>query len=485
MVPFSINDNLEEGQYQEFKEASAGLPKDLWETYSSFANTEGGRIVLGIHEDRERGSFVPVGVPDAQTLVGDFWSTLRNRQIVERDVMLFDGVHVATENGMDFVVIEVPRAERGEKPVRVYDRRQKKFVAWIRRGEGDFEATEDDLRLMSYDGISGADRKPLERFGQDSLDENTIRRYRNVFAGAKPQNPWNNDSTEDFLYHIGALAKGRDGLLHPTQAGLLAFGFEYEITNYAPQYLLDYREEGLGNLRWKDRVVSQSGDWSGNLIDFYFAVTGRLLRHFKMPFSTDSTGTQHGSTNVITEATNEALVNALIHAFYGSSGGSIRIILNESSLTISNPGSLLVDRDVAIAGGYSETRNPTLMRIFSFIGASDRAGSGLQRIWSTWNEVYDSAPSLEERHSPASVTLTMPLDITPIRQRTFDFSSTIPEENSLLALISNTPGGFTPHELQEALGISLRVAQGRLKSLFDQKLLTRKKDGRFWRYLAR
>ena len=173
------------------------------------------------------------------------------------------------------------------------------------------------------------------------------------------------------------------------------------------------------------------------------------------------------------------------HAFYGSSGGSIRIILNESSLTISNPGSLLVDRDVAIAGGYSETRNPTLMRIFSFIGASDRAGSGLQRIWSTWNEVYDSAPSLEERHSPASVTLTMPLDITPIGQRTFDFSSTIPEENSLLALISNTPGGFTPHELQEALGISLRVAQGRLKSLFDQKLLTRKKDGRFWRYLAR
>ena len=112
---------LRESQRLEFKEASSGLPEDIWETYSAFANTEGGRIVLGIAEDRSTGEFSPVGVPDGASLVSDFWNTVRNETRVERDVMLPDGAGVERDAGMEFVVIDVPRAERGDKPVRVRD----------------------------------------------------------------------------------------------------------------------------------------------------------------------------------------------------------------------------------------------------------------------------------------------------------------------------------------------------------------------------
>lgn len=478
-----------EGQHLEFKEASGGLPEDVWETYSAFANTEGGVIVLGVREEPSK-TFAVVGVPDAQKAVADFWSILRNPQRVSRDIMLYDGVRVERVDDVDLVVIDVPRAERGDKPVSVFDRRRKGFVAWVRRGDGDFQASPDDLRLMQYDGISSADRKPLEEFTPEALSAETVRRFRNVFSANKPQHPWTEETDEDFLFHIGALGKGRDGALHPTQAGLLAFGSEYEITSYAPHYLLDYREETSGDRRWDDRIVSQSGDWSGNLIDFYYRVSERFVRYFKTPFATDETGTVHGSRNPVTEAVNEALANAIVHAFYGTNG-AIRIVLTGDELVISNPGSLLMDRRVAIAGGYSEARNPTLMRMFAFVGVSDRAGSGLQKIWETWLSEFGSEPALAERHGPAAVELRLPLapkaaygEESRSNRSADPRAAMVLNDDEIKQLVAGSPQGILPCELHEKTGVSQRTAQERLKALSDAGELERRKDGRFYRYFA-
>ena len=40
--------NKQESSELEFKRAEEKLPESFWETYSSFANTEGGYIFLGI-----------------------------------------------------------------------------------------------------------------------------------------------------------------------------------------------------------------------------------------------------------------------------------------------------------------------------------------------------------------------------------------------------------------------------------------------------
>lgn len=51
--------NLRETIDIEFKKGTGGFPGAFWETYSAFANTEGGLIVLGVSE--KNGTFNIVG----------------------------------------------------------------------------------------------------------------------------------------------------------------------------------------------------------------------------------------------------------------------------------------------------------------------------------------------------------------------------------------------------------------------------------------
>jgi ATP-dependent DNA helicase RecG len=85
--------NLKENNRLEVKRARGGVPQTLWQTYSSFANTMGGTIILGVDEDTE-GNLHVVGVPDAQQYVKTIWNTLNNRQKVSRNILVDQNVRI-------------------------------------------------------------------------------------------------------------------------------------------------------------------------------------------------------------------------------------------------------------------------------------------------------------------------------------------------------------------------------------------------------
>ena len=64
-----------ETMHFEAKLARGGLPRSLWETYSAFANTDGGTIALGVKERPDK-TLEIVGVEDPDRLMRDFFCCL-------------------------------------------------------------------------------------------------------------------------------------------------------------------------------------------------------------------------------------------------------------------------------------------------------------------------------------------------------------------------------------------------------------------------
>ena len=80
-----------EGRYIEYKTARDNVPDDLWETYSAFANTQGGKIILGVSEPK-KGKYVITGVVNPEKRVEKFWQLVTNPQKVNKNLLREDDV---------------------------------------------------------------------------------------------------------------------------------------------------------------------------------------------------------------------------------------------------------------------------------------------------------------------------------------------------------------------------------------------------------
>ena len=114
-------DFLEEYQEDnriEAKRAQGGLPHSLWETYSAFANTLGGVILLGVAEAQDK-SLYSVPLFDPQELVDEFWSMVNDPSVVSANILQDEDVQILNSGGNPVVAIFVPRANFRQRPVYV------------------------------------------------------------------------------------------------------------------------------------------------------------------------------------------------------------------------------------------------------------------------------------------------------------------------------------------------------------------------------
>ena len=273
---------------------------------------------------------------------------------------------------------------------------------------------------------------------------------------------------EQYLRAIGAAGISReDKKLHPTASGMLMFGNEYDIIKYFPEYFLDYRENPDPVIRWTDRIQSSSGEWSGNVFDFYFRVYNKLIQDIKVPFKMEN-GRRVDDTPVH-RALREALANCIINAdFYGKYG----IIIKKESkkITIANPGYIRLGKEQMRRGGLSDPRNKLLMKMFNMIDIGEHAGSGVPNIYNTWEDEGWEEPVIIEEFDPDRTTL-----ILSFEKRNSDMDDTeiladdIAKSNAILEYCKTER---TRKEIAEHLGYkTVKSAKKYIDALVENGLL--------------
>lgn len=135
MIDLKRLDLYRESRCLEAKRALGGLPESLWETYSAFANTRGGVILLGVGENKDR-SLYPVDLPNPTELMRQFWSIVSDPQRISVNILTDEHVSWMELDGKDIIVIEVPEATPAQKPV--YMGQDPYAGSYQRIGDGDF-----------------------------------------------------------------------------------------------------------------------------------------------------------------------------------------------------------------------------------------------------------------------------------------------------------------------------------------------------------
>ena len=497
-VTFDISNLSEyrEDNCLEVKKATNGLPHSIWETYSAFANSDGGLIVLGVEEDKNHQLHI-VGVNNPDELIRDFWNTINNPQKVSLNILTDKMVSIQIVDDKQIVVIDVPRAEREMRPV--YVGTDPVRGTYRRNHEGDFHCTREQVSAFFRDASPvSVDTKVLTELDYSVFCTDTIKDYRMRFNAKHANHVWSKLEDELFLRRIGAMGLStEDNKIHPTIAGLLMFGYEYEIVREFSGYFLDYQERLDPTMRWTHRVTSSSGDWSGNLFDFYYRIINRLTSDLPVPFRLD--GMTRVDDTKLHEAVREALLNTLVHADYYGRQGTV-VIKGLDRMSFANPGDMRISLKTALEGGVSDPRNTTLMKMFGLIGVGERAGSGVPSIVSVWSDATGVVPTYKQSFAPDRVQFVIDVNGTtadkPLKSdvavpQSEELSGKMPEKTSekmpektsekILYLISDNPR-ITTRELVDIIGIHERNVARNLKILQERGFLRRiggRKEG-YW-----
>ena len=454
---------LREDITHELKTSKTSLSSSFWETYSSFANTNGGTVYLGIKRIAQGNNEI-VGVDDPFKIKKELMDLVNNKSKVNVN-LLDDKSIVIVEAAPNKKIIEVtiPKAQSINKPVYINDNIKNTYK---RNYEGDYLCSTEQIQSMLLDkDISSFDFRQNE-FGitVEDVDKDTFKSFAGELSYYTKEPKFLSMEKEALLDKLGLLSN-KNGTQYLTNAGVLLFTNASKISKVYPRFQLDYQEQLTNTTKWDYRFDSDNLNNTGNLLEFYNIVLNRLKIGMPNTFKLD--GDVNIGDNDFTSVLREAIVNAISNCDYIV--GGIKIVKYADKIVFINTGDIKVGLKQALKGGITVPRNAQIHTLFRRTGIADKSGTGIPMIFEMCSKFHLPEPILLEDFDNNCTVLTIFTSSTNISVTDFDAM--------LMNIISNHPHGITKKELVEKLGCSSTKIYNSLKKLIDSgRVITNNKS---------
>lgn len=348
----------------------------------AFANASGGRLLLGIEDDRD-------APPAAQLIPAELPDILR-RKLSERTVNVTVLPDVVIDpNGGQYIELRIPRAmgvastTDGRYFLRVADQSKPVTGDDVMRLASERSALPWETQTTLQIPRVAADTAKRDRLLRALRDSDRVK------ASVK-------EKTDDELLDHYQLAQGSE----LTHLGVLCIGCQHHRAQLGTAPVIqclkyDERGQKVNKLVWDDHTKSPI-----ELIEAVWMEVPDFRERYELP---NGLYRQHipAFDEVVVR---ELLVNALVHRPY-TQRGDIFLNLHPDRLEVINPGLLPMGVTPKNALHTTVRRNEHLARLLHDLKLMEREGSGFDRIFEVLLSQGRPVPELSEAHDRVQVTV--------------------------------------------------------------------------------
>lgn len=427
--------DLYESEVVELKEI---YTPDLKKEIISFANTNGGTILIGVQDN---GNII--GIDNADFVIQQIANSIRDS--IRPDITMFTNIELLKFEDKTYIKLVV---EQGTKrPYYLSEKGLKPSGVYVRSGTTSAPASEDAIRMM----IKATDGDTFET-NRSLIQELTFNSL------SKEMEKRNFEFTEVQMKNLGILSS--DSIF--TNMGLLVsdlckHSIKFAVFQGTDKLIFKDRKEFTGSL------FEQLAD-AYKTIDFYngtMASFHDLLRTDERDYPED--------------AVREALLNAIVHRDYSFSGSTL-INLYANRLEIISLGGLVSGLSLKAAMlGASQPRNEKLANLFYRMKLIEAYGTGLSKIISCYKGL-PVQPKFESVEGAFQVVLPN------IHAQAL---SGINEKYLPIIKLFENKKEITRADAEVALGSGTTYAVTMMKEMLDKNLIAKVGKGRLTRYVMK
>jgi ATP-dependent DNA helicase RecG len=366
----SISDLLttNEGKTLEFKK-DLSSPRNILRSLVAFANTAGGRIVIGVDDRTRKPSGVEHPLDEEERLCNLIADSIRPR--------LVPNIEITTHAGKTLLIAEVypsssrPHYVNAEGP---------DTGVYVRLGSTNRQADRELIAELrrSAEGI-GYDQMPMVDLSIDDLDLDAARR---AFGD-------NKSLDMQALLSLKLITTHQNRHV-PTIGGFLLFG-KNRTYHYPDAWVQCGRFLGTEKLDIFDHIdINTSLPATVNEVMLFLkkhAYRGADLSDIR----------RKDVWSIPISILREVIINAIVHSDYSQRGAPIRVIFLDDRIEVESMGILVPGLTIdEMKQGASRIRNQVIARVFRELNLIEQWGTGVRRIFSEARELGLAEPKIEE-----------------------------------------------------------------------------------------